>query len=143
MAKPQPGYSGTPIAKKLGIKEGHLLWLVDAPEGFVDYLELDPSVMVVQGTPEERTCAVIVVFRTTEESMEGTHATLEPYLKWNGGLWISWPKQSSSMATSLKEGHVRQAGLASGLVDNKVCAVDMDWSGLRFVYRKEDRPKGF
>ena len=62
---------------------------------------------------------------------------LDPF----GGLWISWPKQSSPLATDLKEGHVREHGLSTGLVDNKVCAIDADWSGLRFVVRKENRPQ--
>ena len=61
---------------------------------------------------------------------------LDPY----GGLWMAWPKQSSPLATDLREGHVRAYGLSRGLVDNKICAIDEDWSGLRFVVRKENRP---
>ena len=64
-------------------------------------------------------------------------AKLDPF----GGLWVAWPKQSSPMASELRESHVRSHGLSTGLVDNKICAIDDDWSGLRFVVRKEDRPK--
>ena len=83
---------------------------------------------------------VLIAFVTTEAELrtrfDQAHARLDPY----GGLWVAWPKRSSPLATDLKESHVREYGLSTGLVDNKICAIDEDWSGLRFVVRTKDRP---
>lgn len=133
------GYSGTPLAKKLGIKEGHKLALLRAPEGFEDVLDLDDSVRVVRRL---RAVADVIVFFVDEAAelerrFDGLAEKLEP----SGGLWIAWPKKASGKKTDLDGNYVRGVGLASGLVDNKVCAIDETWSGLRFVVRKENRPK--
>lgn len=141
-SKKTAGYSGTPLPKKLGIKPGHRVTFPDAPRGFASGLGLDPSVLVDDHPKEVQAYDVILVFCPDEGSLDGTHIRFKSYLKWDGGLWVAWPKQSSPRATSLKEGHVRKAGLDAGLVDNKICAIDGDWSGLRFVYRREDRPRG-
>ena len=135
------GYSGTPLPKKLGIKEGHALASLGAPDHFPDLLAELPHGVVVKRNPRTRGgFDVIVAFvrseRELEERFGRAMALLDPY----GGLWIAWPKQSSPLATDIKESHVRKHGLSTGLVDNKICAIDADWSGLRFVVRKENRP---
>jgi hypothetical protein len=135
------GYSGTPLARKLGIKPGARVRLVNAPAGFDDVLgELPPGAHLSRRTAAGAT-DVIVAFCTRgaqlERGLPGWRAALDPA----GGLWIAWPKRSSGVATDLGDGIVRELGLAAGLVDNKVCAIDATWSGLRFVYRLVDRPR--
>jgi hypothetical protein len=85
---------------------------------------------------------VIVLFARSEGELRKRFDSAVPRLQPAGGLWVAWPKQSSSLATDLRESHVRSYGLSTGLVDNKICAIDEDWSGLRFVVRKENRPRG-
>jgi hypothetical protein len=132
------GYSGTPLPRKLGIKAGTRLGLIGAPEGFDDVLgELLPGVSVrrrLQGT-----CDVIVAFFTARADLERRLPACRKAMDQAGGLWVAWPKRASGLATDLGEGAVRELGLAAGLVDNKVCAIDETWSGLRFVYRLADR----
>jgi len=140
------GYSGTPLARKLGIRAGHRVGAVGAPGHLPDLLaplpedvrltsDLSPDA-ASPGDPFD----VLLVFARDRRELEERFGAVKPLLDPAGGLWIAWPKQSSSLATDLRKGEVRKAGLAAGLVDNKVCAVDEDWSGLRFVYRLEDRP---
>jgi hypothetical protein len=123
------GYSGTPLPQKLGIKPGHRLALVGAPRGFSAVLGQLPQ--GARQVSDRSTFDVAVVFTTSQ----GELATLLPKAKKrlnpNGGLWIAWPKKSSGMRTDLTENHIREAAIAAGLVDNKVCAVDDTWSGLR------------
>ena len=96
----------------------------------------------VGGEPETpRGHDVIVAFAPDLAGLGGLVSRLEPFLDWAGGLWISWPKRSSPLASDIIESDVRASGLSVGLVDNKICAIDEDWSGLRFVHRKENRPK--
>lgn len=135
------GYSGTPLPKKLGIKPGHRMAVSGAPPAFEEALgPLDPSVRRVDTFRSRGPFDVIVVFvrsgRELRERFDRGRARLDP----DGGLWVAWPKQSSPLATDLRESHIRSYGLSTGLVDNKVCAIDADWSGLRFVVRTEDRP---
>jgi hypothetical protein len=132
------GYSGTPLPRKLGIKAETRLGLVNAPEGFDAVLgELPPGIAVrrrLQGRFD-----VIVAFFDSRAQLERRLPACRNALDQAGGLWIAWPKGSSGIATDLGEGTVRELGLAAGLVDNKVCAIDATWSGLRFVYRLADR----
>jgi hypothetical protein len=138
---PPAGYSGTPLPKKLGIRPGHRIALLKAPDGFEKETlgELPPGVRV--GRRARGPLDVIVAFVTSqselERGLEAWGAALDPA----GGLWIAWPKLSSGVATDVREGSVREAGLARGLVDNKVCAIDATWSGLRFVVRLVDRAR--
>ena len=137
---PQPaGYSGTPLPKKLGIKPGHRLGLIGAPADFdVTFGEL-PEDVVVRRRARGRLDVVVAFFverRALERRLDALRTTLDPA----GGLWIAWPKRASGVLTDLDETVVRELGLAAGLVDNKVCAIDAVWSGLRFVYRLRDRP---
>ena len=134
------GYSGTPLAKKLGIGDGHHVGWEGAPEGFAELVDAGPSVIVDLGLSERRRYDVIVAFLPARAALPGAVARLAPLLKWNGGLWLAWPKLSGALASDIRETDVRRAGLEGGLVDNKICAIDRNWSGLRFVYRKADRP---
>lgn len=135
------GYSGTPLPRKLGIKEGHRVAAIGAPEHFASLLHpLHPSVRLRTDLRGQGARDVIVVFVRTEREVRAAFKRAVGRLNPAGGLWIAWPKQSSALATDLNESHVRMYGLSTGLVDNKVCAIDDDWSGLRFVVRKENRP---
>lgn len=135
------GYSGTPLARKLGIKEGHLVAALWAPEHFPDLVDpLPPRVRLRTDLRAAAPHDVLVAFVTTEAELAGRFDRARAKLDPHGGLWIAWPKQSSALATSLRESHVRAYGLSTGLVDNKICAIDEDWSGLRFVVRTAHRP---
>lgn len=141
MTAKSAGYSGTPLPKKLGIKEGHRVAVTADPGHFTSLVNpLPPGVLMEStGTGGDR-YDVLVVFVTSAHELEVRFGEAMKLLDPFGGLWVAWPKQSSPLATDLKEGHVRAHGLSTGLVDNKVCAIDQDWSGLRFVVRKEHRP---
>jgi Protein of unknown function (DUF3052) len=135
------GYSGTPLPRKLGIKPGSRLALVGAPDDLGATLGELPDGVVVRRRAQGP-CDVIVAFFTRGAELERRMPALKRALDPAGGLWIVWPKRSSGVQTDLGDGPVREAGLAAGLVDNKVCAIDETWSGLRFVYRVRDRPAG-
>ena len=132
------GYSGTPLARKLGIKAGARVALVRAPDGFEETLEPLPDGVRLR-TQARATQDVVLFFATRVAELERRFDGLANAIAPNGGLWIAWPKRSSGVPTDLDENIVREFGLASGLVDNKVCAVDETWSGLRFVVRLRDR----
>ena len=133
------GYSGTPLVKKLGIKPGSTLGLIGAPDDFdVTLGELPDGVTVrrrLRGPLD-----VIVAFYLDRTTLERRLPALRDALQPAGGLWLAWPKRASGVATDLSDTVVRELGLAAGLVDNKVCAIDEVWSGLRLVYRLSDRP---
>jgi hypothetical protein len=134
------GYSGTPLPRKLGIRPGHRLLLLDAPDGFEGGTlgALPDGVEVVRG--EDGTVDVVVAFCTAAAEVERRVAELRPRMDPAAGLWIAWPKKASKVPTDVTEDVVRDIGLAAGLVDNKVCAIDATWSGLRLVIRLADRP---
>ncbi len=137
------GYSGTPLPQKLGIKPGSKLALVGAPDDFAEVLGALPAgVKAVELARAKGPFDVVVAFFDSEaafkKQLPRLHAVLEP----NGGLWIAWPKRASGVATDMTEHAVRKHGLPRGLVDNKVCAIDATWSGLRLVVRLENRPRG-
>jgi hypothetical protein len=138
---PSPaGYSGTPLPKKLGIRPGARLGLIGAPEGFDSTLgPLSDGVRIRRTArgPLDLVVAFFVSRDALERRLPGLRAALDPA----GGLWIAWPKRASGVETDLSENLVREIGLEGGLVDNKVCAIDEVWSGLRFVYRLRDRPR--
>ncbi len=133
--------SGTPLPQKLGIKPGARLGLIGAPEGFGETLGPLPEDVVVRRRLNGR-LDVIVAFFLGRAALERRLAALCGALAFDGGLWIAWPKRASGVPTDVSESVVRQLGLAAGLVDNKVCAIDEVWSGLRLVYRLRDRPGG-
>jgi hypothetical protein len=133
------GYSGTPLPKKLGIKEEHRVWFPGAPDGFLELLgEMPPGVEVRQRAAKG--LDVIVFFTKKRAELEQRIVPLSENLDPAGGLWIAWPKRASGVATDMTEHVARELALANGLVDNKVCAIDDTWSGLRLVYRIRDRP---
>ena len=133
------GYSGTPLPKKLGIKPASQVALVSAPDGFDATLGALPDGVQVRRQARGRN-DVIVVFVTRAADLARRFASLARALEPDGGLWVAWPKKSSGVATDLVFEVVQRVGLDAGLVDNKVCAIDGTWSGLRFVYRLADRP---
>lgn len=136
------GYSGTPLARKLGIREGHRVATLGAPAGFPEQVAPLPAGVTVRADPRGRgSFDVIIAFVATERELGRRFARGDALLDTSGGLWIAWPKRTSVLATDLRESDVRAHGLASGLVDNKVCAIDADWSGLRFVVRTADRAR--
>ena len=132
------GYSGTPLLKKLGIKEGFRVAFIGAPHNFDEELGALPEDVKKIASPKNNIDLVLLFANSAGELREkfSRYArTLVP----NGMLWISWPKKSAGVVTDLNENLVREIGLAAGLVDVKVCAVTEIWSGLKFVYRLEDR----
>jgi hypothetical protein len=139
------GYSGTPLAKKLGIKPGALVYTVNAPEELMQWLApLPPEVKVVGRKPKPHSADVVLAFMDSRAALLQHYDAAKQTMKIAGGLWVAWPKQAAQKldpkwATDLTETDVRAHGLASGLVDNKVCAISEVWSGLRLVYRVKDR----
>ena len=132
------GYSGTPLPKKLGIREGCSVCYVNQPSEFEELLgELPGSVSVIADL--EGPLDVIVCFTKNRRVFEQRLPALRRALAADGGLWIAWPKKSSGVETDVTEDVVREVALPTGLVDNKVCAIDETWSGLRLVIRKELR----
>jgi hypothetical protein len=125
----EAGYSGTPLPRKLGIKPGSRVLVLDAPEAFL------PDVERVGSGPAD----VIVSFHTERAVLERRLPELRALMTPAAGLWIAWPKRASGVATDVTEDVVRELGLAARLVDNKVCAIDDTWSGLRLVIRLADR----
>ena len=132
------GYTGTPLTRKLGIKAGARVALVRAPEGFERELGRLPDGVRLR-TQARGAQDIVLFFATRQAELERRFDGLARAIAPAGGLWIAWPKRTAGVATDLREGVVRELGLAHGLVDNKVCAVDDTWSGLRFVYRLNDR----
>jgi hypothetical protein len=132
------GYSGTPLPKKLGIGAGSRVTFVSAPADFIDSLQPPPIGVNILGL-EDGPFDVLVLFCRDRKALEAGFGPACLALKARGGLWVAWPKKSSGVATDLTEDLVRNFGLATGLVDNKVCAISEVWSGLRFVVRLEDR----
>ena len=132
------GYSGTPLARKLGIKPGHRVLLRHAPDDFEATLgDLPEGAIVLRRA--RSACDVIVAFYDRGAKLEREFAKLAALLEPAGGLWLAWPKRSAGVATDLDGGVIRGVGLSFGLVDNKVCAIDETWSGHRFVIRLKDR----
>jgi len=134
------GYSGTPLAQKLGIKPGHQVALVRAPADFEKTLgDLPENVGVQEGLGGKAPFDVVVAFFSKRADLERQLASLRRRMAPACGLWIAWPKKASGVATDMTENAVRDIALPTGLVDNKVCAIDETWSGLRLVIRLEHR----
>jgi hypothetical protein len=132
------GYSATPLAKKLGIKDAARVLLIGAPAGFERTLEGLPDGVTITARPG-REHDVIVLFAQDLKSFMKAFDRTRARLHQDGGFWVAWPKKTSGIKTDLTENIIRDIGLAAGLVDNKVCAIDQTWSGLRLVVRLKDR----
>jgi hypothetical protein len=130
------GYSGTPLPRKLGIKPRHRVALLGAPDGF-ELGELPEDVSV--GRRAGGKVDVILTFHTSRAELERRLPALRAMMEPAAGLWIAWPKRASKVETDITEDVLREIALPTGLVDNKVCAVDETWSGLRLVIRREYR----
>jgi|SRR5580698_5862547 hypothetical protein len=132
-----PGYSGTPLPKKLGIKSGFRVYFLDAPTDVIAELKaaLADCTMVRGSAPID----FAMVFTKSRSALTREFARISALLTPSGIFWISWPKKSSGVKSDVTENDIREIGLAAGLVDVKVCAVSEIWSGLKFVRRIKDR----
>jgi len=133
------GYSGRPLAQKLGIKEGHVVCLLRAPAGFAEHglVGLPDGVDLRDGLVDG--ADVVVGFQTERAVLESDRVSITHAIWPGGSWWVCWPKKASKVPTDITEDTVREVALPHGLVDNKVCAVDHTWSGLRLVVRREHR----
>jgi hypothetical protein len=134
------GYSRTPLAKKLGIKENFRLVIINEPTGFEKTLgELAPGIKILASA--RKPLDLILFFTDSHSELTKRFAQLAALLLPNGMLWIAYPKKASGVPTDLNFNFVQTIGLEAGLVDTKICAIDEVWSGVKFVYRLQDRPK--
>ena len=139
------GYSGTPLAKKLGIKEGFAILAVDAPSEYSSLVEPLPADAKITNV-ELRAVAkaksesdIIHFFTNSRDDLFRSLPLLRKLIRQDGSIWVSWYKKAARLPTEITEDTVREACLPIGLVDVKVCAVDEKWSGLKLVIRKENR----
>lgn len=132
------GYSGTPLAKKLGVKPGCTLAVLNEPSGFRDWLAPLPESVRTRKSIG-RSPDVVVLFAKRRASLQVRVEDAASAVFPDGSIWVGWPKKSSKMATDISEDVVREIALPLGLVDTKVCAISDVWSGLRIVWRKELR----
>lgn len=134
------GYSGTPLLEKLGVKPASRLAILNAPDELPPEL-LDPpdDVAVARTLRGTKPFDVILLYCRNTAALQRGFAKAAQRLTQAGGLWVCWPKKSSGIKTDIHDAIVREHGLTTGLVDNKVCAIDDTWSGLRFVVRVQDR----
>jgi hypothetical protein len=134
------GYSGTPLAVKLGIGESDEVAVFGAPDWFEDFLRDLPDIASLHtDLAEEARYDVIVAFVTQRAELETDLPRLRARMAPACGLWIAWPKRASRVPTDITDNVVREVALPTGLVDNKVCAIDATWTGLRLVIRRENR----
>src|SRR5258708_22239156 len=132
------GYSGTPLAQKLGIKSGSSVLIAGAPAGYLQTLEPLPANVRI-GARLRASVDVVQLFTVRKSTLEKSLATFRRKLRPSAVVWVSWPKKSSGVPTEVTEDVVRQVALPMGFVDIKVCAIDDVWSGLKLVVRKELR----
>ncbi|HLZ17018.1 MAG TPA: hypothetical protein VKQ08_08255 [Cyclobacteriaceae bacterium] len=132
------GYSGTPLAKKLGIKEHFIVKLINAPDYYFDlFTDFPKDVRIAKS--EKSNVDFIHYFSKTKATLVKDIPLLKKQLATNGMIWVSWYKKAANIPTDVTEGIVRDLALKSGLVDIKVCAVDNVWSGLKLVIPVKDR----
>ncbi len=132
------GYSGTPLPKKLGLKDGGTLALVNAPAGAEDWLVPLPDASRLS-TKLAASNDLVLLFCKDTATLKKSLPVVSKKLNADGSLWISWPKKTSKLFIDLTEDGIRSIALPTGLVDVKVCAVNEDWSGLKLMVRKEQR----
>jgi hypothetical protein len=136
------GYSGTPLPRKLGIKPGDSVAVLGGPAGFGDDLVAPGGVTLSYDLAGDVPLDVIVSFVRWREDLAACLPALRRRMAQSGGLWIAWPKRAAVVPTDMTEHVVREIALPTGLVDNKVCAIDDVWSALRLVIRRELRAPG-
>ena len=140
MPTPVAGYSGTPLPKKLGLKEGCAVVLLNAPAGIEKWLQpLPTGASLVSKLAASN--ALVVVFCNDMEALKKSLPMVSKKLPADGSLWIAWPKKASKLFVDLTEDGIREVVLPTGLVDVKVCAVNDDWSGLKLMVRKKQRER--
>ena len=127
----EAGYSGTPLYRKLGVEPGMRVAVIDGPSDFAERLDGGRVSLKLLGRFE-----LIVCFATSRRALERRVPALLRARQPAGRIWLAWPKRASGVTTDLDDSVVRELGLATGLVDNKICAIDETWSGLRFVARR-------
>ncbi|MGE3468521.1 MAG: DUF3052 family protein [Pyrinomonadaceae bacterium] len=144
------GYSGTPLAKKLGMKAGMTVLTVNAPTGYLELVEPVPEGVRIseeegsqatrrRGDGGRSNVDIVHLFTNSRDELFSELARLRTVIKQDGMIWVSWYKKAAKLPTEITEDTVREAALPLGLVDVKVCAVDDKWSGLKVVIRKENR----
>jgi hypothetical protein len=132
------GYSGTPLAKKLGIKDGSRVFLSNAPDNYAGMVAPLPGDVRIVNVIDDRT-DLIHMFVTRRRDLGTGLKRAITLMRTDAAIWVSWPKKASGVSTDITEDTVRELALPLGLVDIKVCAVDDTWSGLKLVIRKERR----
>ena len=134
------GYSGTPLAKKLGISDDCRVLAIRTPESVIKEIHKHaPAATFVKSASKPESIAVAIVMCSTQKQLEVDVAKAHSVLSQSGSIWVCWPKKSSGTKTDISESTLREYVLKTGLVDIKVCAVDEIWSGLKFVIRVKDR----
>ena len=134
------GYSGTPLAKKLGIKEGFKIRVVDQPDYYFDlFTDLPETLTILKDKKTKKN--LIHYFTKSAAGLRKDIVALRNEIEPNGMIWISWPKKASKITTDITEDTIRELALTNGLVDIKVCAVDEVWSGLKLVIPVKDRSR--
>lgn len=133
------GYSGTPLAKKLGIKESTKVLAIDAPENYRELLDPLPAEVTIITDKPEKEIDILHLFTNTRDGLFRGLSDARGMIKQNGTIWVSWYKKAAKLPTEITEDTVREAAFPLGLVDVKVCAVDEKWSGLKLVIRRENR----
>jgi hypothetical protein len=137
------GYSATPLAKKLGIKPGYKILLINPPSEYLNWISPLPENIKILKKPGKDLIDFIHLFAVDKKSFERHFIESKIKIQKAGMIWVSWLKKSSGVATDLDENMIRDFGLKNGLVDVKVCAVSEQWSGLKFVFRLKDREDEF
>lgn len=132
------GYSGTPLAKKLSLRDGQRVWFTGMPEDVADEIDEYALDLIFVGDPAEGVDAAHV-FVTERAELDRLLASLRNQIASDGQVWVSWPKKAAKVPTDITEDTIREVALPMGFVDTKVCAVDESWSGLKLVIRKELR----
>jgi len=135
----EAGYSGTPLVKKLGIKEGAEIYLAGPPDGFLNLIEPFPKGVTITARLS-KTTDLVHLFASRRAKLAEALALYRNCLNPSAAVWVSWPKKSSKVPTDITEDTIREVALPLGFVDIKVCAVTEVWSGLKLVVRKELRP---
>ena len=140
MTNASAGYSGTPLAKKLGIKENFRVLCIDPPDNFGHLLQpLPRGVKLLEAANSD--VDLVHLFTNSRDELFRKLAECVRFIKQDGMIWVSWYKKAAKLPTELTEDIIREAALPLGLVDVKVCAIDEKWSGLKLVIRKENRVK--